>query len=771
MKKKVFCFAFLGLTAILGESALAAGKKRPADPVAPAPVFEGKRVVTWKETPLVQVELPNGENRAFGDDFVEKLKTKFQNSGKFIVADPVGTLPRPVLAKESHKISSMQQALVERYVWPGSYTPVAQLKLKVHELSLRTGERGEKTFYGFDRQFTTPFNDGIGKNKNDFPLKKISFEPNWFERTFDESGKWPFDSHTGLDLGSGFRLEAFFAWLSVKHASYRVGLEVEWSVEDLWGNPIGNHPIAVEGKGYFFDVAGAYAGYSVGIQVARSDAFLKASTRAIERSLDELIPSLGQLPLLAKVDGTLIENPGTPQEERIYFLGTGLRSQIAAGMVYEWIDDPRYRLTIAQSFESGSIAKADPKFPIPVGAILRQIQSSSPTVLASLNAPAMMKQAQSAPETKNIVLPDENLPRPQFKDGDIPKENFFKVLGRSLVETIFLPYRWYRYAQYDRAYKVEADEPDQTAVNENGEEEVAESRLEEFVNAARKQGWARQIGLSKRAPSPVSFANPEERPVVAVLDTGMDYNHPVLKSMLRLDLNPGVADRYGWDFVSHDSRPADDAENGTVMSGVITALMPEARILPIKVFNPYGITTSASLYAGVRYAISKQAKIVLLGWGTRVQAEVFRNILDLVDQSDVLLVVPAGDRGDRLEDAPIFPAALAGNHPGLLAVASVDSNDHLLEISGHYSNYSDRLVEIAAPGSGVTTLLPRGRKTSKRKGTSIAAAAVAGALARLQARFPGDSAASLKHRILSEADTVAPLNGKVRSSKRLHIAE
>lgn len=773
MKAIVISFVVLGF----GSSALAAGKKRPADPVS-TPAFDGKRVVSWKEIPLVQVELPNGENRAFGDDFVEKLKTRFQNSGKFIVADPLGTTLQPVDAIHSKTVAAQKAALVERYVWPGSYTPVAQLKLKVYELSLRTGERGEKTFYGFDRRFTTPFNDGSGKNKNDFPLKRISFEPNWFERSFDETGTWPFDSHTGLDLGSGFRLEAFFAWLSVKHASYRAGLEVEWQVEDIWGNPIVNRPIAVEGKGFFFDIAGAYAGYSVGIQVARSDAFLKSSNRAIERTLDELIPDLSQLPLLVQVDGSLIENAGTAQAEKVYFLGTGFKSQVGAGVTYEWIQDPRYRLTVTQSFESGSIAIADPSYPIPTGAMLRQVsgvakQAGVVVENSSVkSATAGQSAAQAAPKT--VVLAEENLPRPAFKDGEVPKENFFKVLGRAIVETIFLPYRWYRYAQYDRAYKAEADEPDATAAERDGDdvEAASESALENFVKNARKQSWAKKIGLSTAPISPVVGLGEEDpRPVVALLDTGMDYNHPVLKRMLNLDLTPGVEDRYGWDFVSHDSRPADDAENGTLMSGLITATNPEARILPIKVFNPYGITTSASLYAGLKYAIDKGAKIVLMGWATRTNAQVFQKMQDLLDRSDVLLVTSAGDRGDRLEAAPIYPAALAGSHPAVLAVASVDDQDRLLEVSGHYSNYSDRSVEIAAPGKGMTTLLPRGRKTSKRVGTSLAAAIVAGAASRVLARHPGASAQDLKAILLSEAEVVSSLQGKVKGAKRLRIAQ
>ncbi|MEI8028003.1 MAG: S8 family serine peptidase, partial [Pseudomonadota bacterium] len=133
--------------------------------------------------------------------------------------------------------------------------------------------------------------------------------------------------------------------------------------------------------------------------------------------------------------------------------------------------------------------------------------------------------------------------------------------------------------------------------------------------------------------------------VVAVLDTGMDYNHPSLKDALAInpgeipgngidDDHNGLNDDYlGYDFVNEDPDPMDETSfynpgQGTHLSGIIAAqaaaesgvfgIAPLTKILPIRILDRNGEGTLGSVVRGIDYAISRGAKIIVAGWSANL---------------------------------------------------------------------------------------------------------------------------------------------------------
>ena len=203
----VCAVGYLLIAAGFSADVWAFGKKKPPDLVAiqPAPPAVGRKVIGIVPVQEVKIQLPDGNWKDFGEAYEVIVRSDLERTKKYITTRP------------HEKAGAMSALSVEsRAVWTGTNVPAATVRISVDALTFVTGSRGDRMFYGFDERFRTPFNDGNGKNPNEFPLKSLSFEPNWFDRQFDAKGTAPMDSLSGLDLGQGFDLNVLFAWLSVK---------------------------------------------------------------------------------------------------------------------------------------------------------------------------------------------------------------------------------------------------------------------------------------------------------------------------------------------------------------------------------------------------------------------------------------------------------------------------------------------------------------------------------------------------------------------------
>jgi hypothetical protein len=269
----------------------------------------------------------------------------------------------------------------------------------------------------------------------------------------------------------------------------------------------------------------------------------------------------------------------------------------------------------------------------------------------------------------------------------------------------------------------------------------------------------------------------EGRPIVAVLDTGIDTAHPGLGD--NLWTNPGeiaengldddgngyVDDVNGADTVLQAGRIEDSGEHGTHVSGIVAAnskvvkgVYPHGQVMGVKIFDQNGYTDVASVIRGIRYATQHGATIVNCSWGG---APFNQALFETMRDSEALFVCSAGNRGHDVDRAPHYPSGF--ELPNVVAVAASNRRDGLSFIS----NYGAQSVDLAAPGVQILSTVPGGDYGVKT-GTSMAAPQVSGTAALVAQMEPDLDAASLKKRLLNSVDKVQELNGKLASSGRLN---
>jgi thermitase len=232
---------------------------------------------------------------------------------------------------------------------------------------------------------------------------------------------------------------------------------------------------------------------------------------------------------------------------------------------------------------------------------------------------------------------------------------------------------------------------------------------------------------------------------VAVLDTGVDPNHPVLAGHLM----------QGFDFVDLDADPSEEGAygqdsaygHGTHVAGLIALTAPDAAIMPLRILKPDGTGNSWLLAQAIRYAVANNASVVNMSYSVSKRSLLVDNILDLVTflAPGPVMVAAAGNNGPST--AKEFPAA--EQKPGLLAVAASTEADTLAEFSTRGS-----WVNLAAPGAGILSCVPL-NSYATWSGTSMAAPLVAGTAALVRAEYPTLNAAQVVLRIVGESATIA----------------
>jgi subtilisin family serine protease len=215
---------------------------------------------------------------------------------------------------------------------------------------------------------------------------------------------------------------------------------------------------------------------------------------------------------------------------------------------------------------------------------------------------------------------------------------------------------------------------------------------------------------------------------VAVVDTGVDYNHPDLKNRVIKDL--------GYNFLNNSKDTMDDNWHGTHVAGIIAADAVNnigvagvvgdfnVKIIPIKVLNNKGEGSSDIMAMGIKYAADAGADIINFSVGFDVKDLYISDAIRYARAKGAFVVVSAGNNGINCD-----VSSPAGDQ-GAYAVASVNS----LNEKSFFSNFGYS-VKIAAPGESILSTVPGGGY-DYRNGTSMAAPVVAGVAAMMKAVNP-----------------------------------
>ncbi len=203
--------------------------------------------------------------------------------------------------------------------------------------------------------------------------------------------------------------------------------------------------------------------------------------------------------------------------------------------------------------------------------------------------------------------------------------------------------------------------------------------------------------------------------VVAVIDTGIDVDHPFFSGRIKAG---------GWDFVNNDNDPDDDNSHGSHCSGIITdATKSNVKILPVKVMNAKGGGSTSVIIEGMMYAVDSGADIISMSLGGGGDKELYQDAITYARNRNVPCVVAAGN--DRF-DLSLFPISPA-NIPDAITVSSSNEED---AFSGSFSNYG-AVIDLCAPGENILSAVPGG-KFGLKSGTSMSTPLVAAGAALLK---------------------------------------
>jgi subtilisin family serine protease len=265
--------------------------------------------------------------------------------------------------------------------------------------------------------------------------------------------------------------------------------------------------------------------------------------------------------------------------------------------------------------------------------------------------------------------------------------------------------------------------------------------------------------------------------IIAVVDSGVDMDHPDLRDIL-------VG---GYDFANDDSVPEDDAGHGTRVCGIIGALgnnggvagvawNTDIEIMPVKFMkkDQSGDTTGSLSDAvnSIYYAVDNGADIINASWGFSSYSRSLEEAIRYARDHGVLFVTSAGNSGQDNDANAHYPSNYSLDN--IIAVAAMNSSGDL----STFSNYGLNSVDIAAPGEGMKSTDMGGGYVSWISGTSYASPFVAAVAAMVKSQSPEMSCQSLRNIVISSAtkedgyrfDSIAS-NGCVNAKQALLAEE
>jgi hypothetical protein len=265
-----------------------------------------------------------------------------------------------------------------------------------------------------------------------------------------------------------------------------------------------------------------------------------------------------------------------------------------------------------------------------------------------------------------------------------------------------------------------------------------------------ESGYISQNALEQIELPPVQGVYSGTDVIVAVLDTGIDASHPAFAGRVL----PGM------DLVNDDLVPQDGPEpgapngmaegHGTHISGIITLIAPESKILPIRVLDPDGRGNTFVLAYAVDWAVEHGADIINMSLGSDYDATVLEEAILRATSQGVLVVAAAGNEN---AEVPQYPAA----YYGVLGVTAVDDFGHKAD----FANYGSGWIDLAAPGVAITSTVPVSGTVlyATWSGTSMAVPFASGAAALVRQNLPNASPAEVTDLLIatgSDLDSTNP---------------
>lgn len=309
-----------------------------------------------------------------------------------------------------------------------------------------------------------------------------------------------------------------------------------------------------------------------------------------------------------------------------------------------------------------------------------------------------------------------------------------------------------------------------------------------------------------KAPSAWERTSGAPNVIVAVIDSGIQIDHPDLKDNIWLntkeiadngiddDGNGFIDDLQGWDFVNDDNDPSPDfvedlpwteggLSHGTVVSGIIAAkgnnkkgisgIAWEAKLMPLKVLNEVGSGNIKDVVRAIDYAISNGADIINLSFVGLEYSSALQAAIERAYNKGILIVAAAGNEhldgeGYDVNLNPLYPVCYDGSFGQnmVIGVAATDALDQ----KALFSSYGSNCIDISAPGVSFFSTVAFNNNFSQGEfnkywdgywsGTSMAAPVVSGSLALILGANPNINRHEALDILLSSTDNILRLNPK-----------
>ncbi|MFC1671206.1 S8 family serine peptidase [Spirochaetota bacterium] len=258
--------------------------------------------------------------------------------------------------------------------------------------------------------------------------------------------------------------------------------------------------------------------------------------------------------------------------------------------------------------------------------------------------------------------------------------------------------------------------------------------------------------------------------IVAVIDTGVDYNHPDLAQNIWInrgeipnngiddDSNGYIDDYYGWDFAYNDSEPDDVYGHGTHCAGTIGAvgynstgvigISPVVSIMSLKFLGDDGGGWTSDAVRAIEYAIDKGAHVLSNSWGGGGYSLALETAIQTAGMNGITFVVAAGNEDANIDQYTSYPSNY--NSSNIISVGASTQSDS----KAYFSNYGKNNVDIFAPGVDILSTFP-GYSYKSWQGTSMACPHVSGTAALMLSENPGLTPDLIREIMMRNSDKVS----------------
>lgn len=270
---------------------------------------------------------------------------------------------------------------------------------------------------------------------------------------------------------------------------------------------------------------------------------------------------------------------------------------------------------------------------------------------------------------------------------------------------------------------------------------------------------------------------------IAVIDTGIDYNHPDLRDQMwtneaEANGEPGVDDDgngyvddiHGYDFANDDGDPIDGHSHGTHCAGTIGAshnaigvagVMRDVQFVAVKFLSDSGSGSTEAAIKAIDYATQAGVDIMSNSWGGGGRSQALQEAIERANEAGIVFTAAAGNSSTDNDSSPHYPSNY--NVDNVISVAATTAADELAS----FSCYGRSTVHIGAPGHEILSTVKDGKYASY-SGTSMATPHVTGVIGLFLSENKDLTPLQVRNKVMVTSDPVAALRGKTINAGRIN---